>query len=349
MGNNRHFWTSSKAPFTSWGNAPDVSGFQGREAPLEQLVEKICIEGCRLNIIFGLGGIGKTFLSVKLAQQVRDQFDFVIWRSLKHFRSGAYPPPVSVLAGDLIQFISHFQDDSSDWSRLIDYLIDQRCLIILDGVEVLLQAGVHDGSYQDGYAEYKNFFQHIGNTAHNSCFILTSREKIRDVETTDYSHVYAWRLKGFGRLEGRQFLEARGCLATSDSNWQSLISRYSGNPLALGHIATNILELFDGNITSFLNHSEMLIPHYILRNLFDEQFERLSDLERSILKYLTEQHEPTKFNILQDVLQSISNGHLQEALLSLRRRSLIELSSPDYSLQMLIREYLSHRFNNTLI
>jgi hypothetical protein len=43
-----------------------------------------------------MGGIGKTWLSVKLAEQLQNQFEFVIWRSLLP------ASPVNELLADLI-------------------------------------------------------------------------------------------------------------------------------------------------------------------------------------------------------------------------------------------------------
>jgi hypothetical protein len=78
-----------------WGEAPDVSTFYGRTTELTTLRQWILQDNCRLVGIIGIGGIGKTALSVKLAEQVQDHFTYVIWRSLRN------APPIETLLGDL--------------------------------------------------------------------------------------------------------------------------------------------------------------------------------------------------------------------------------------------------------
>lgn len=68
---------------TDWGEAIDVSIFYGRQSELTTLQHWINQDKCRLVALLGMGGIGKTALSVKLAQLLETEFDFVIWRSLR--------------------------------------------------------------------------------------------------------------------------------------------------------------------------------------------------------------------------------------------------------------------------
>ncbi|MGC1248226.1 MAG: ATP-binding protein, partial [Spirulinaceae cyanobacterium] len=64
-----------------WGEAPDIETFYGRTEELTQLKQRIVVDKVRLVAILGMGGIGKTSISVQLAQQIRAEFDYTIWRS----------------------------------------------------------------------------------------------------------------------------------------------------------------------------------------------------------------------------------------------------------------------------
>jgi len=61
-----------------WGQAPDTALFQGRTQELATLSRWVEEEGCRIVALVGTAGIGKTGLSVKLTEQLRDRFNFYL-------------------------------------------------------------------------------------------------------------------------------------------------------------------------------------------------------------------------------------------------------------------------------
>ncbi|XHX79165.1 MAG: NB-ARC domain-containing protein [Stenomitos frigidus ULC029] len=87
-------------PYQDWGEAIDVSIFYNRADELAQLAQWVQHDRCHLVTILGMGGMGKTALSVKLAEQVQDDFDYLIWRSLRH------APSLQELLADLISVLS---------------------------------------------------------------------------------------------------------------------------------------------------------------------------------------------------------------------------------------------------
>lgn len=249
-------WDEHKPQWEDWGNIPEVSSVVGRVKELEQLKERFSFNGCRLIVLFGAPGIGKTTLAAKLAHQVRDQFDYFIWRSLQH------PPSLQALVSDLVQFLSNGQETSTELARLLYYLRNHSCLIVLDGLESVLRGGVHNGSYQEGYEEYGELLKQVGQTVHQSCLVFTSAEKPKDVARMEGENqrVFALKLEGLGELAAREFLTAKGAFSCTDSDWRLIIQRYEGNPSALNAIATNVREVFDGDVKNFWNSSSRVPP-----------------------------------------------------------------------------------------
>jgi len=331
----RKFDTVSEPLLQDWGQVPDISGFCGRQPELENLEQKI-LDGCRLITLFGTVRIGKTWLAVKLAQKIRNHYTCLIWRSLD-LNS---PPLMQNLLKDLIQAISGDKETRTDLSSLVDCLWNQHCLIILDGFESVLQSGVHDGSYRSGYEDYREFLEKVGKAAHQSCVILTSREHLQDIELMEYQipKVFSLKIAGFGESTIQRMLTPKG-LYGSDGDWRSLSSRYEGNPTVLTAVAKD-LKLFGGNITAFLNQQNLSIPRVTLY-LFEEQFQRLSQLEQEIIQFLANYHEPPLFHDLVSALrENALKTDIREASKSLMRRDIIHLRDGRYFVQRLMAAYI---------
>ena len=90
-----------------WGRAPDVSRFVGRAPELAQLGRWLLQDRRRLLGVFGLGGIGKTFLTRRAALDAAPGFTAVKWVLLQDG-----PPPDEVLA-ECIHFFSGYRDTTS--------------------------------------------------------------------------------------------------------------------------------------------------------------------------------------------------------------------------------------------
>ncbi|MFM7425986.1 MAG: NB-ARC domain-containing protein, partial [Elainella sp.] len=320
-----------------WGDAVDVRFFYGRTDELDQLCRWICDEHCRLIAILGLGGMGKTSLSVKLAQQLQPQFAWVVWRSLRN------APALAELLVDLIQVISNQTIDHSDAtiSRLLQELRARRCLIVLDNVETILQ----NGSYRSGYEQYSELFRQIGETNHPSCLVLTSREKPDEVGILE-GHLLPVRslmLRGLNRAAGQELLQAKGTFRGTEAEWQRLIAGYSGNPLALKMISTTIQSLFAGELADFLSQDAWALGN--VRTLIQQQFQRLSEAEKTVISWLAIDREPVAFADLKAALfPPLPPQQLIEILESLEQRCLVEKSTiwgTRFSLQPVIMEYVT--------
>jgi hypothetical protein len=312
-----------------WGEAPDVSAFYGRTEELSKLEYWILNERCRLVALLGMGGIGKTSLSVKLAQQIQEQFEVVIWRSLRH------APPIKELLANLIQFLSNQQESDlpetvdGRISRLLDYLRSSRCLLVLGNVEAVLRSGDRAGYYREAYQDYGELLRQVGESPHQSCLVLSSREKPKELASLggETLPVRSFQLRGLQEVEGQEIFKAKGLFCGTETESRLIIERYAGNPLVLKIVATAIQELFEGNISEFLAQGTAVFGD--IRDLLDQQFNRLSDVEKELMYWLAINREPVSLSELrEDIVSPVSQSKFLEALESLGRRSLIEKLLP---------------------
>jgi WD40 repeat protein len=342
------------SPHTDWGEAINVSIFYGRTVELDRLEQWIIGGGthpernrdrhhCSMVAILGIGGIGKTALSVKLAKHIHQEFDYVIWRSLRNAK------PLQEYLAEMIEFLSERREinlpkNSEDRiARLIDYLQKHRCLIVLDNFDTVLQTGGISGQYRQGYEDYGQLLRQVGEISHQSCLIITSREKPREIEALEGEilPVRALVLQGLNALEGQRVLNAKG-LGSSTNEASVLVKRCSGNPLMLKILASSIQDLFNGNINSFLQQKVTIFNG--VRQLLERQFERLTDLETHVMYWLAIEREPVSSDRLQaDIVPSPCRANLLEALVSLSRRALIERSSEGFTQQPVVMEYVTEK------
>ena len=334
-----------------WGEAPDVTAFYGRTEELATLEQWVVRERCRLISVIGMGGIGKTTLVVKLAQQIQDEFEYIVWRSLRN------APVLQELLADVIRFLSNQQETElpetidGKISRFLEHLRTSRCLLIIDNAESILSSDGRAGVYREGYEGYGQFFNCIGETRHQSCLILTTREKPRGLSYQEGEHfpIHSLRLSGLAQENVQEIFKEKGFTVSADEG-QGLVEQYAGNPLALKMVATTIQELFDSDIAQFLEQGTVVFGD--ISNLLDQQFSRLSALEKQTMFCVAINREWVSITELRDdIIPTVSHRALLEALESLQLRSLIEKATPaltqrhsvSFTQQPVVMEYVTER------
>ncbi len=323
-----------------WGEAPDVSQFQGRQIELTQLRQWLVDDRCHLIAVLGMGGQGKTALATMAATQVEQAFTGVVWRSLRN------APPVEELLGQCIQVLANHSvhELPATVAQRIDLLVahlrQARCLIVLDNFETVLQ-NERVGDYRPGYEGYGQLLQRVGASRHQSCLLLTSREKPKELITLAgaVAPVRILPLTSLTPADSQALLQDRE-LTGSTTDWTALHARYSGNPLALKIVSETIRELFLGNIGEFLRTEVVLFGG--ITALLTQQFARLSALEQTVMLWLAVEREPVEPNELHaDLVQTVSKLAMLEALQALRQRSLVERTATGFTLQNVVLEYLT--------
>ncbi|MBM0743887.1 hypothetical protein JOY44_20060 [Phormidium sp. CLA17] len=338
------FHSAAPNPHQDWGEAPDSTRFTGRTQELATLERWIVDERCRLVSLMGMGGMGKTALAVKLAQTVQHQFEYVVWRSLQN------APAAEALVADWIQFLSHGQETQATLPadlngrilRLMDYLRQHRCLLILDNAESVLPCQDPQRLSDEGYT---TLLKRLSDLTHESCILLTSREKPEAIAWNEgiTLPVRSFPLGGLNEIDGKTLFARKGEFQATEADWQHLVQHYGGNPLALKIVAAAIQELFNSNVSDFLTILGTFVFDDI-RDLIDRQFNCLSSLEQEVMYWLAINREITSFTELRDdLLSPLAKQKLPSTLRSLKHRFFIEATADGFTLQPVVMEYITGR------
>lgn len=325
---------------TLWQDFPDISTFYGRTKELEILKEWVTIDRCRVVAVVGMAGVGKTALTVKLVRELAEEFDRVVWLSLGYVPS--FPQTLTRLLAGLGCVSATAGSTAEGIWQLVDYLRCQRCAIVLDGLEAMLQPEEFAGRYAPEHQAYRDFIKTIAETDHQSCLCLTSQEKTPEIAAIESpnSSVRCLQLTGLDP-ESAQFILIDKELSTQ-KNTSHLIDLYRGNPLALKMIASTISEVFNGNIDDFLQGSSIFIGDF--GEIISGQFQRLSSLEHQLLYALALERQPMTFWQLRDFCSGwTSTSKLAQALDSLGRRSLLEKTPAGFTLGQAIAKAVTDR------
>ena len=267
-----------------WGEAPVIKRFEGRNNDIDLLKKRIK-SNCKVLTILGMGGIGKTFLARKLVEETKENFDKIFWMRLIN------APKATEVLKEAIKFLSeHNRSGEGTFENqknyLANYLQNYKCLIILDNIEAILVQGKEAGQYKEGYENYEQLIEIFGNIEHQSCLLLTSREKPKTIAIleTPEKIVYSYDLGGLEYSDAKNLLQNTVKLKGAEKNFKELINQYQGIPLYLELVAKYISELYAGNIRQFLNDENIVFGD--IRDFLDQHYNRLSEREKEIMNWL---------------------------------------------------------------
>ena len=330
-------------------NAPKIFTFYDRTSELTTLKQWILHENTRLLAIHGIVGIGKTAIAAQLVEQIKHEFDFVIWRSL------ATSPHLPILQTSIIQSfrrggapVSAPEDGTTTGgSPLLNYLQKYRCLLILDDVQMVNSSGQLAGNYKPGYEDYGTLFRQVGELSHNSCLILIGSEKPIEIAALEGKNqpVRSLQLNGLG-AEAAEIFREKGL--AEDAKWSELIEQYRGNPLWLKIVATMIQDLFNGSLSEFLDDGTLFLGD--LESLLHQPFNRLSESEKQVMSWLASETAPVSLSKVPENMQ-LSRSQFLQVMQSLGRRSLVEkIPEGDrtfFTLAPVLKEYVKTNYSPT--
>ncbi|WP_019505011.1 DUF1822 family protein [Pleurocapsa sp. PCC 7319] len=318
--------------------------FIGRETELNTLKQWILEDRLQLISVLGINGIGKTSLCQQFTRLYGDQFDCVVWQSLASHL--AITELISQLNRKVAYLLSKERDcHGQQLEHLLAVMSEKRCLIVLDGLETLLQKGTTNREYLSEYVNYQQFFYKIATLSHQSCVLVTSVENPKNnlaLETAT-SLVRSLLLSGLTIEDAGLFL---GISITDEPNWNHLIEKYQGHPLALKIIQKTIKDIFNDNVNEFLAQKIFIFGE--IEDMLAHTLGRLSSIELEILYCLAVETKPLSINqIRNNINLTIDKADLLNSLVSLERRGLLETlqikEQSLFTLGAMIHAYLSKK------
>jgi NB-ARC domain len=264
--------------------------------------------------VLGLPGIGKTTLVKQFIDLNLQNFDVVIWKSIKLSQSldniiteiltSINPPPI--------------QTDNK-LTQLFNLLRQHKCLIILDDVQELFTSGQFAGQYKSEYKDYKTLFTRMPEIEHQSSLILISQEQCQEMLCL-YEDLYPVKSLELEGVENTEILKNQGL--KDEQDWSKLIDLYEGNPVSLKDIASLIKNVFLGNVAEFLAEDSLILTED-MKSRLSELFHRLSPIEQQIVLELSKSNQPMSREDFRQSLE-LSSMDLINGLRSLNRRYLLQ-------------------------
>ena len=319
--------------------APKITHFYERETELQTLSQWLTPQNPRLISVLGISGIGKTTLVKKFVDRHLQQFDVIIWKSIK------LSPSLDTIITDIFTLINpaHIQSDNK-LNHFFNLLNRQKCLIILDDVQQLFTSGQFAGHYKTEYKEYKTFLSKMIEIEHQSTLILISQEQCQEMLCLD-EELYPVKCLELKGLDSTAILKNLGL--KDEEKWLTLLNLYEGNPVYLKDIAILIKNIFGGKVSEFLAEDSLILTEEI-KFMLNELFKRLSAVEQQIAVELSKHDQAVSREDLRQAL-SLSSMDLINGLQSLTKRYLlrpIEAEKMLFNLVPAFRQYLKNYCQN---
>ena len=333
-------WQDASQPHT---NLPlPATLFVGREAELARLTDLLQDPACRLVVLMGLAGTGKTRLALQVAHSRLDQFpDGVFFVSLSPLTS---PEMIITSIGNAIGF--PFREGLEPREQLLGYLREKQMLLVLDNFEHLMEgAGLLSVILQAASGikmlvtsrERLNlqgeWVFEVEGLSYPSSLEASSTERIEMYEAVQLFLQNALRVHPTFRLneENREWV-VRICQLTEGMPLGIELAAAWVRALSCQQIAREIESNLD-----FLKASARDLPdrHRSLRAALDHSWKLLLAEEKAVFQRLS----IFRGGFRREAAQAVAGASLEE-LTSLLDKSLLKRTGEErYDLHELVRQY----------
>jgi hypothetical protein len=317
---------------------------RGRSIELFQLRQWIEVDRHKLIFIYGMKGIGKSYVARKIAEILSANLDYLVWIPLEK------PTPLIDVLSIIIRRIGAGRSSklSNDLSTAIDktigYLQQSRCLLILENADAVLGKGRQGREEIDRLrSEYSMFFDRLNAVEHKSCCLTILAEKVLELGTDDRQ----LEIRGLDWQSCQTILEKSELSGTS-TEWKTLVEKYHGNLQYLKSIASTIQNIFGGSIRKFLDANTLVFDR--IETSIADPIAKLSEQEMSIVIYLANHSQGITLERLKEVFSAqIEYRDLLKIIDKLTRKYLVELRHDRFVLSDLVAEYVVDRYLDSRI
>ena len=332
----------AKQQFCSWTTAPNTKHFIGREEELGMMKSWSLDPDCRLIVVSGMTGTGKTTLVTEFAKSIKAEFDYVIWFSLSQL------PSLTTLLNKYLNTIDPQrvtdgkpQELSFLLSEFIDCLRRHKILLVLDGLQYILEVNRGSISYKKEFEGYGQFLRSIVSTNHQSLLVTTSRIKPKPLEYYASNQVKFLALKGFDRETTIDFLGHNAETQIVEQELLRLSGTMQYNPQLL-KIANNHLDIFTEDDAEHVIEDLCLLE--AIGELLEQELSYLSPLGKKIVYWLAISCTPLSSEELSRQIKHVeSRLKFLQSLKSLIERSLVIKENSTYTLMPIMKVYLRRK------